>query len=210
MTQDELLLLEKGRVPVAPIFERLIAHCEQYDRDRDPEEVGELTLVCERAEVDYATVARNLYRFAHEGDIRSLDFNTADRLLVCGMKRRWSEDDLLQAYYEHVDLRWQKCECPGCETMFQPKHSATGKTAQRYCSKSCRMSARHQRIGRTHRVVKVHRGAMAEARTCRNGHPRTEENTVIRKNGKRECAVCKREANNASYARRRREALVAA
>jgi Holliday junction resolvase RusA-like endonuclease len=119
MTQDELMLLEKGRIPAAPILERLAKHVAIYDTERNPEETGELTLVCERAGLDFSTIARNLYRYTHEGDIRSLDFDTADKLLCCGMRRRWSEDDTLTAYYERVDLSWHKCGCPGCEVMFQ-------------------------------------------------------------------------------------------
>ena len=202
MTQDELVLLEKGRIPAAPILDRLVRHVSLYDSTRNPEETGELTLVCERAGLDYSTIARNVYRHTHEGDIRSLDFDTADKLLCCGMKRRWSEDETLAEYYERVDLSWYKCACPGCETMFHRDHEHAGATARKYCSASCRHAARNQRIGRTHRVVKKHRGAMADAGVCRNGHPRTPENTVLRKNGKRECRICKREANNDSYARR--------
>lgn len=37
--------------------------------------------------------------------------------------------------------------------------------------------------------------------TCRNGHPRTPENTYVRASGKRECLMCKR-AHNLAYPNR--------
>lgn len=36
---------------------------------------------------------------------------------------------------------------------------------------------------------------------CRNGHPRTDQNTLIRKNGQRLCRVCQRESRRRSSER---------
>lgn len=222
MTQDELLLLSKGRIPAEVILPRLLTHIEIADRDRDPGEPGELTMICERQGLDYATIAKVIYRWKNpeclDGALRSLDFDTADKLLCgAGMFDVWRTD--LLDYYLRVDLAWKKCECPGCETWFRPKQDHAGITAPKYCSKSCRHAARNQRLGRTTKIVKVQRGQMGvnaqgtHTKRCRSGHRRTPENTYVRSNGKVECLVCKRKANNASHARRqqaRKAALAAA
>jgi hypothetical protein len=200
MTNDELVLLSKGRIPAEAILGPVVTYLHQQDSDRDPCETGELVLLCERQNLEYGTIAKLVYRYNHpdniDGPVRSLDFDTADKLL-CGadLFDMWRGE--LIDYYYSVDLTWQKCACRGCETWFQSKHPS-----MLYCSKACRMSARHQRTGRTNRPVKVQRGADGMAKKCRNGHRRTRENTYYRSNGKRECLICKREANNESHARR--------
>lgn len=71
-----------------------------------------------------------------------------------------------------------------------------------YCSEACRQSAYQMSKGITTKRQKNYLND--RDKKCRNGHPRTPENTSIRKNGKIECAVCKRDANRASYHRRQK------
>lgn len=189
---------------------RLLTHIGIADRDRDPGEPGELTMICERQGLDYATIAKVIYRWKNpeclDGALRSLDFDTADKLLCgAGMFDVWRTD--LLDYYLRVDLTWKKCECPGCENWFKP-HPQSGR---KYCSKSCSDSAWNQAHGRTHRTVKALR--KRSSKKCRNGHERTPENTRVRENGKKECLICARASNRASYARvqqARKAALAAA
>lgn len=75
-----------------------------------------------------------------------------------------------------------------------------------YCSTACRQSASQMTRGITTRRRKRY---LDTKEKCRNGHKRTPENTRLRKNGKMECAICAREANKASYHRRKREAVSA-
>jgi hypothetical protein len=194
MTQDELTLLEKGRVPVEVVTTVLSKYIKESDRDANMC----LEVLADKADIGYGT----LEKWHFDGDrSKSVAFDVADRLMCAAGFGvfRWTR--MFPEFYEHVDLKWKVCECPGCEIMFVPKHSANGPTGQRYCSAACRMSARHQRIGRTHRTVKRHRGDMLLADVCRNGHERTEENTYYRKNGKRECRLCKQVTNRSSYKR---------
>lgn len=195
MTQDEQMLLERGRVPSLVVREAFTI----YVQDSERPETLDIEVIAEKAEMPFESLESLIYRPEHS---RSVDFDIADRVLcACDLSGLWR--GRFREYYENVDLAWRKCECPGCETMFQPTHSATGVTGQKYCSKECRMSARHQRIGRTTRTVKAHRGTMTKAKKCRNGHARTPQNTRVRRNGRIECGVCAREANRASYHRRK-------
>lgn len=45
------------------------------------------------------------------------------------------------------------------------------------------------------------RGPKSDDAVCRNGHPRNEANTLIRKNGKRLCRDCQRETSRRSKER---------
>lgn len=203
MTNDDLTLLAKGRIPAALILPPVLERLEIADRQREPDETGELILLCERQELDYATIYRTLQRFQHpesNADVcKSLDFDTADKLLCgLGLEGMWRSE--LLDFYLKVDLSWKKCECPGCETWFRPVHAAAGETGQKFCSISCRYAARKIRRGESSRRRKNWGGTKSK---CRNGHFKTPENIYMRANGKQECLVCRRAANNASYARRK-------
>lgn len=193
-------------MPSSPIIEavrRYVFELGDAQYDRDGREIADLTPLLnlsEKSEVPFFTLQSWLEK-PHRVSAY-IPFPVADRI-VCGMGGgvMWWRSEMPEHYYG-VSLSWGFCECPGCTNFFQ---RVTTKTREKlYCSKECRMSARHQRIGRTTRPVKRHRGDMAEATKCRNGHDRTPDNIFVRKNGKRECLTCKRESNNEGYHRRRK------
>lgn len=197
MTQDELLLLERGRVPALPIIEAVtryaIENGERVTGDRLGLDLQPLIVVAERAGVPYSTLCTWV------GDpmrTSSLPFGVADELLcACDLYHLWWGE--LNDYYEHVDLTWRLCDCPGCEVWFKPVRDASGATAPRYCSKACRTSAAKQREGTTTSRRKKYNGTRM---TCRNGHRKTPENTKIH-HGREECSECAREAARRHWAK---------
>lgn len=200
MEPTTLALLQRGRIPVEPIFNRVIAYTEKCDIKRTEDEAHELLFICERQGLNYATIARLLYKYRHnEVETQSLDFNTADRLL-CGMFMwdEWYSDEVLNEWYHTVDLTWKQCELDDCQVMFR----YFPRSHRKYCSRSCRDSASNIATGRTHRTVKALREH--NSKKCRNGHTRTEENTFTRANGKTECRLCMRATNRASYHKRKK------
>jgi len=117
MTNDDLTLLSQGRIPAQVILPTVLERLAHLDSDRDPEETGTLTLLCEHQGLNYDTVARNIFRFK-AGECKSIDFDTADKLL-CGLNLMDLWRGELADYYYSVDLTWRQCACPGCEVMFR-------------------------------------------------------------------------------------------
>jgi len=120
--------LAHGRVPAGEIWDIVIRHTEQADKALDGNGeysdgilTTELVLMCERSPLlDYSTVARNLARYKTDTGSYTLDFNTADALLVSmGRFDEWIYDETLAYFYANVDLSWYECECPGCSVMIQ-------------------------------------------------------------------------------------------
>jgi hypothetical protein len=208
MTQDELLLLGRGRVPAQPIIAAITRYAVENGEPRnDNLDLQPLIVVAERAGVPYSTLCTWV-----EGPRRAgaMPFNVADELLcACDLYHLWWGE--LGEYYERVDLSWKQCECEGCETWFQLKKDTLGRHAsQMYCSQQCRQAAHKLRTGRNqHRLAKANRRKKGgrpvgvEERKCRNGHEFTPENTMILKSGKRRCRTCNNATSSAGYHRRR-------
>lgn len=171
-------MLARGRVPAPPILSLLEDHVEHSPPN-------ELLYICERQELNFETVARVLSRYIADDprdQIRSLDFDTADKLL-CGMHRidLW-RSELSDIYYA-VDLAWVKCECPGCEEMIhrldQPvvcKSCGTSDkpiVARGLCA-ACTMY--HKYHGSLEQFPKLGRGGGAQSaycsKACREAHGR--------------------------------------
>lgn len=193
-------------VPTAtfgPILESLI---HQRWPDRDSEGIA---ILAEKVGCSWDAID-GIIRQQHEG----CEFNLADDLLCAlGMPMLWREEPL-DAIYFAIDLSWVYCQCPGCNTRFQLQKDTMGREVYRkYCSRQCNQAAykiRNKRI--QHRQPLSRRGRVGRPvgvteLKCRKGHERTPENTRHRSNGKIECAICAREANKASYHRRKREAV---
>lgn len=191
-------------------------HCSRCDKDLDPfntETAPELLLICERQGLEYETVAKVVYRYTHPGStngpVRSLEFDMADKLL-CGMGRweLWRTEFI--EYYENVNLRMTRCAHEDCKVDFEPKTgpgTIRGGNPQIYCSRTCATSAANG--NHRHKKTDVRPVLGTHATRCRNGHERTEENTIKLKSGKIRCRTC----NNAGSARgyhKRRAAAVAA
>lgn len=122
MTNDDLTLLSQGRIPAAVVMPTILERLERLDSDRDPDAPGALTLLCENQDLNFGTVTKIIYRWKYptcsDGALRSLDFDTADKLL-CGLNLMDLWRGELADYYYSVDLTWRQCACPGCETMFR-------------------------------------------------------------------------------------------
>lgn len=229
MTDQELL--DGGRVPSEPILAILRSHVRKADGDSPLDQMGELYWIAHRSGIPYDT----LVTYMGAGRIQSIDFNTADALL-CAMDKHeyWRGPDLCDIYYG-VDLTWETCACNGCERNFQPGFDSLGRPKHTiYCSSACRVSAWKQNHGRntkrmsaSKRDLRTHcrnghkrsevgvdaRGTclqcLSDRRTekCRNGHERTPENTIERRNGKIQCRICNNEASKSAYHRRREVAV---
>lgn len=122
-----------------------------------------------------------------------VEFATVDKLL-CGMGQPmlWYVDPELRVYYDMLVPETQQCARPGCENEFDIRYKHSG-AKKKYCSRACRDAAHGYRHGE-HTV---------RALECRNGHPRTPENTAIR-SGKKSCKVCEAD-NQRRYRRERKE-----
>lgn len=147
-----------------------------------------------------------------KGQRKTIEFTMADRLVIAatGMPMiDFFEDypELEEAYYsvELVDAPVRPepvvktCERKGCqsEVLVTGKAPQSGVTAKRFCSEECREAAARKRNGQ--RVTET--PGWPWQYECKNGHERTPENTIIRKNGDKQCLTCRREGD-----RRRRAA----
>jgi hypothetical protein len=230
MTQDDLLLLERGRVPIRVVTEAL----QTYRRTSERDVSLDIDVLSEKARVPRETL---MTYYLDPDRFSGISFDVADNLLcACGLYEWWRSR--FAEYYYGVNLRWVKCGCPGCEVMFEIAEthecryegcSEQGRTrglcgmhyqivrreglldeyppqgkngSPKYCSPACSDSAWNQAHGRTHKPVKHLRGR-ASAKKCRNGHDRTPENIKTRKDGRTECVLCARETAKRNYRAKR-------
>lgn len=166
MTMDEVLMLERGRVPAQPIIEAVT----RYVRENGEElRGGDLDLAClgfvaERANVSHQTLVTWVENPERAG---AIPFPIADRLLCASEQwNLWYGE--LSEYYMRVDLSWQECERDGCHTWFQAWRQL-GPKRSRFCSRTCGQM-QHMADKGAIKSAKKH-----NAKThCRNGHRRTE------------------------------------
>lgn len=184
MTQQEKLYLEKGRIPARIVLDEIVAYIEKHAEvrvDGSLESGGLIEGIAEKGGISPSSIITWL----GQERVQSIEFDVADRIMIYLLgPQAWLGE--YAEYYYAVDLSWKKCENPHCEIMFKP-HPQSGR---KYCSKPCSDSAWNIRHGRTHRTVKPLRKHNPEV--CRNGHPRTPENTKTRKDGRTECVLCSR------------------
>lgn len=237
MTDSEMLLLQRGRIPAEVIIREVQSYLSMQEEATDPNELGPTYWLAERANIARDTLGSYL-----SGERNSVEFDVADRLLIAiGRVDLWR--GRLLEYYENVDLTWQTCACPGCSRMVkQDSHdlcrwdgcTKVGKT--RGLCNAHELRARREGIieqfplvGQKDGVDRIYcsracRTAAAKLRkgvtqsrrkryvntgkVCRNGHPRTPENIKRRPGGKIECAECSREKARERY-RASREAVAA-
>lgn len=143
---------------------------------------------------------RTLHRSFRENQY--LSFDLAD-LILCKLDlvRLWLGP--LEDIYQSVDLSgkphsirilpagYRRCERVGCTNTFG--RFGAGRTAKRYCSKTCRIAehkyekqGKYRRRGPGNRLVPM---------SCVNGHSRTPENTYIGPDGHRQCRECRRDSD---------------
>ena len=157
-------LLDKGRVPSAPIIDILKGYVEKSEGD------GRYILqgLEEATGIPFDTLETWLY---HPERTSSLSFQTADDLL-CGMGMYWLWYSDLSHIYQNVDLHWKKCERDGCETWFKLSDRANhhyGKRRRRFCSHTCGQMQHLLEKG------KIKSARKYNSKThCRNGHRRLD------------------------------------
>jgi hypothetical protein len=146
MTQDEQLVLAKGRVPAQPILAAVIEHIKAHD---DGLVNGPyLEVISEKSGQPLQTL---MVWTSNPARCPTLPFDVADRLLCAthlwGM---WFGE--LREYYERVDLTWYQCAHPSCLVTFQRhfvrcsfKGCMTGAHARGLCHKHLERVSYHAR-----------------------------------------------------------------
>lgn len=186
MSPTELLVLTKGRVPAPIVLSEIETWLSAQDED------GALDVLSEKSNV--STAALRSWLEGDRGQRDGIAFDDADRLFIAmGRVHLWTTRYI--DYYLACDLRWTRCACPGCEIMFDGSHAQEGPTMKLYCSKACQTAAAKIREGVTSRRHKRY----LDPTVCRNGHPKTEENTKRRPDGREECRVCSRDTAKRCY-----------
>lgn len=133
-------------------------------------------------------------------DVRTVDFDVADRLLCAtGNVSLWVTE-LHDVYYGTVlddeDKRFPTksttrfCERPGCGKQFE-QHPRQ-KTRHRFCSKACRAAEQRKRR-RARRGQPVGTRFGTKYGQCPNGHDRSPENVGYKRDGSMYCTACGRE-----------------
>lgn len=181
-----MMVLEKGRVPAWVVIGEIRSFLAQYEDDEIVE--GLVEGVALKAQISPDTINTWLW---HER-VKSIEFDVADRIMLYVVGSTWGHDPRFEEYYLAVNLNFKKCECPGCETMIEVvrRTASGGGVVAKYCSRTCRQVAYQMRKGTRHSRQKRHFTGMAK---CRRGHPRTQENSKKRPDGRVECMTCARE-----------------
>ena len=179
MTNEEALLLEKGRVPMTMVQEALATYRSQSDHTLQED----LLALSERAEVPYDTLETWV---VHPDRSASVEFDTADRVLCACFLYNWWYSRYDEFYY-NVNLNMKQCERDGCQVWFDttvPHMGGVRHTTRKYCSRTCGQMAW------LHEKGKIQNSKKKNLKThCRNGHKRTPENTA--EDGA--CMICDRE-----------------
>lgn len=156
--------------------------------------VSPLQALALMAGVSYDT----LYRVRSRAKMRTIEFDLADRLL-CAMNlvHLWWREPLKEVYLS-LDLSepglppglttdgLRRCAAEGCSVMFEPPSLRPDK---KYCSTACRNRVLNRRQN----------DSQPRQSKCRNGHWRTEENTILMEDGTRRCRVCQAESRRRVY-----------
>lgn len=192
MTNDERLLLEKGRVPMLVVQEALSTYRSTSDRTMH----DDLLVLSEKAEVPYDTLETWILKPEHSA---SVDFDTADRVLCACHVWNWWYSRFAE-YYDNVNLKLRQCAHKDCSVWFEIPDSPQG-GRKHFCSTECANSSK-----RGNKRIKHFKGKAMKtdhSAKCRNGHARTPENTIRLKSGKIRCRVCNNAVSNAGYHRKR-------
>lgn len=187
--------MASGRIPSGPIIKAL----NQYVIDVSPvmehgkRDLAHLQFAAQRYKLKYETLVSWLQR--PERASAGMPFVVADRIL-CATDQSEMWQGALSEYYEAVDMNWQQCQHRSCRQYFR-----LGETPVYFCSEMCEKMEQEMKDN-----------PLVVLESCRKGHPRTEENTRVRGNGKRECAVCHRERTRigAYKSKERKQMAVAA
>lgn len=198
MTQNEMMLLSRGRVPSHVVTMAM----EEYRRNSDRSLNLDIEVIADKAHMSYDTLWTWVTKPEHG---LSIEFDAADRVLCAlGLWTWWYSR--FSEYYEAVNLNVQQCACDGCLTTFETRTDTLGRPVfQLYCSPQCRHAAFKLREGRNQqRLAKSQRGNVgrpvgSQSLVCRNNHVRTPKNTKRRKDGRTECMICSREAGKRHY-----------
>lgn len=202
------MMMEPNRVPAEPIV-AIVKDYLQQDGDRTHEgsfESSSIYLLAERVDVKGDTLQSIL-----SGRAKTIDFDLADRLLcVTNMSSLWLTDlsdiylqaQLPEGEKKHVVATAsgkRVCARRGCSVVFVP---SVKKPDQKFCSPGCRSTAwKHKKGLKTGQVRG--KGRVLESLVCRNGHPRTKENTTEKRAGVSYCRICKNETAKRYRDRRR-------
>lgn len=182
---------------IAPVLKRLFYPGgmlrDTYNDVDLVEEHDVVTPVCERAGVNRETI----FRAMTEPRYQNLEFDVVDRVLVALNAQHLWWTELSEIYYS-VDLSQERCINPGCERYFKQAHAKTGKTRKRYCSKACNTSHKKLLLGET----LTRRKDYFSSTKCRNGHPKTAENTKFRSDGRTECKLCANASGRRHWAKK--------
>lgn len=210
MTNNEMLMLEKGRVPTIVVQEALSAYLSISDRSLHED----LLVLSEKAQVPYETLETWIMNPDHG---QSVEFDAADRVLCATRLHEWWRVRFFD-YYINVDLAWRTCACPGCSVKFRPDPKAKGKKPI-YCSKLCCDAASNMRVHGAHtrrfdgtdgepKRMKDYgaAGKPRRSKRCRNGHKRTPDNTIYLRSGMIRCRMCNNAASKRGYHNRKKRA----
>lgn len=187
MTQQELLYLEKGRIPARIVLDEIRAYLSKHEAEEI--EGGLIAGIARKGQVSSDTI----YTWLGQDRVQSIDFDTADKILLYLLgPDAWRNE--YAEYYYGVNLNVKKCGCPGCETMIEvvSARPTGGGVVREYCSQTCRQVAYRIRKG-THKPRREKQHLTGKRAKCRRGHPRTPDNIKQRADGRIECMVCARE-----------------
>lgn len=195
MTNDEILMLQRGRVPARILVEALESYIAQSDRDAH----NDLLVIAEKSGVSYFTLETFI---EHPDRSASVEFDVADNVLCACRLYEWWRGRYAD-YYAAVNLNMRQCAHPDCSVWFDIPATDKGGRKE-YCSTACANSGK-----RGNRRIKHFKGRAMKSEhspKCRNGHDRTPDNTMYLKSGKIRCRICNNARSNAGYHRKRASA----
>lgn len=156
-----------------------------------------IATLSDKAVLHVSTIERIL-----SGQMKVVSFNVADRLL-CSVNavQAWHKGEL-GVIYQTISLDHKGgplgernvCARVGCSEKVVLKKGGHGK---KYCCRDCMRAMSLERLGLRPRGASASKGKAGQEfpYVCKNGHERTLENTLIRKNGTRLCLECRRESD---------------
>lgn len=199
MTQDELMVLERGRIPALPIIQAV----KRYVRENGNElRAEQLDLICvgdvaERAGVPLTTLVTWVEQPDRAG---AMPFNVADRLL-CASEQWILWYGELSEYYMRVNLNVRECAHPDCKVEFEVKPpllvcTVEGCTEDHYSRGMCH---KHEAKARYHARKESERTGRTCAEIMDERHPKVSNGRGVdplrREYCSRECAMSGKKGN---------------